>query len=137
MPRATATETVERVEHLQGMILAGQPNTACLTFARQTWGLTVPGLTAAEESLATDQEDIDESGINWQELLFWSIQTLKAATGEAMQQMDPDAVVASIRQLNRRLALGTTSTEAMAHAFEIHHSFLKTTYWRSNQTAFG
>ena len=40
MPRATATETLERVEHLQGMILEGQPNTACLTFARQAWGVS-------------------------------------------------------------------------------------------------
>ena len=40
MARATATETAERVEHLHGMILAGQSNTACLTFMRQTWGVS-------------------------------------------------------------------------------------------------
>ena len=56
---ANAAETAERIEQLQGMILAGQPNTACLTFARQTWGgggLPIPGLPATEESLAADQE---------------------------------------------------------------------------------
>ena len=55
MPQATASETAERVEHLQGMILAGQSNTVCLTFARQTWDLTVAGLPAAEEGVAADQ----------------------------------------------------------------------------------
>ena len=53
---ATAAETAERVEHLQGMILAGQPNTACLTFMRQTWGgLQSAGLPAAEEGVGADQ----------------------------------------------------------------------------------
>ena len=57
MAKANAEATAERVDHLQGMILAGEPNTACLTFARQAWGgVTLPGLPAAEESLATDQE---------------------------------------------------------------------------------
>ena len=52
----TAAETAERIEQLQGMILAGQPNTSCLTFARQTWGgLPVPVLQAVEESLGADQ----------------------------------------------------------------------------------
>ena len=40
MARATATETADRVELLAGMILARQPNTACLTYARQTWGIS-------------------------------------------------------------------------------------------------
>ena len=122
MPRATATETAERVEHLQGMILGGS---------------RAQGYRLLKKAWAQLKDDIDETGIDRQELLSWSIQTLMAAAGQAMQQMDPDAVVASIRQRNRRPALGTTSTESMAHAFEIHHSFLKTTYWRSNQTAFG
>ena len=35
MAKANAEATAERVDHLQGMILAGEPNTACLTYARQ------------------------------------------------------------------------------------------------------
>ena len=35
-----AVVDAERVAQLQGMILAGQPNTACLTFMRQTWGVS-------------------------------------------------------------------------------------------------
>ena len=38
MAMATAAEIAERIERLQRMILSGQPNTACLTFMRQTWG---------------------------------------------------------------------------------------------------
>ena len=57
MAKANAEATAERVDHLQGMILAGEPNTASLMYARQTWGgLKVPGLPATQESLATDQE---------------------------------------------------------------------------------
>ena len=76
MPRASATETSERVEHLQGMILAGQPNTACLTFARQTWGVSrAQGYRLLKKAWAHIKDDIDESGIDRQELLSWSIQT--------------------------------------------------------------
>ena len=57
MPKATTAETAERIEQLQGLILAGEPNTACLTFARQTWGsVQSAGLPTTEESLAADQE---------------------------------------------------------------------------------
>ena len=38
MARATALETAERVDHLQVMILEGEPNTSCLAFARTEWG---------------------------------------------------------------------------------------------------
>ena len=34
MARATAAETSDRIDALQGMILAGTPNTECLAFAR-------------------------------------------------------------------------------------------------------
>ena len=77
MPRATATEIAERVEHLQGMILAGQSNTVCLTFARQTWGISrSQGYRLLKKAWAQIKDDINESGIDRQELLSWSIQTL-------------------------------------------------------------
>ena len=40
MARATALETAERVDHLQVMILEGEPNTACLAYARTEWGIS-------------------------------------------------------------------------------------------------
>ena len=53
---ATSAETAERIEQLQGMILEGQPNTVCLTFARQTWGgLQSAGVSVAQESLGSDK----------------------------------------------------------------------------------
>ncbi len=85
---ATAAETAERIERLQGMILAGQrqPDTACLTFARQTWGVSrSQGYRLLKKAWQQIKNDIDESGIDWQELLSWSIQTLMAAAGQAMQ----------------------------------------------------
>ena len=56
MARATATETADRVDQLQGMILAGAPNTAFLAHARETWGgLQSAGLPAVEEGVGADQ----------------------------------------------------------------------------------
>ena len=110
MPRATATEIAERVEHLQGMILAGHSNTVCLTFARQTWGISrSQGYRLLKKAWAQIKDDINESGIDRQELLSWSIQTLMAAAGQAMLQKNPGAVVACIRQLDHMTGTGYNS----------------------------
>ncbi len=110
MARATATETVERVEHLQGMILAGRSNTVCLTFMRQTWGVSrAQGYQLLTKAWAQLKDDIDEAGIDRQELLSWSIQTLMAAAGQAKQQKNPGAVVACIRQLDHMTGTGYNS----------------------------
>ena len=110
MPRATATETGERVEELQGMILAGKSNTVCLAFMRQTWGVSrAQGYRLLKKAWAQIKDDIDESGIDWQELLSWSIQTLMAAAGQAMQQKNPGAVVSCIRQLDHMTGTGYNS----------------------------
>ena len=110
MPRATATETVERVEHLQGMILAGQPNTACLAHARQMWGVSrAQGYRLLKKAWAQIKDDVDESGIDRKELLSWSIQTLMAAAGQAMKQNNPGAVVSAIRQLDHMTGVGYNS----------------------------
>ena len=67
---ATAAETAERIEQLQGMILAGQPNTVCLTFARQTWGVSrSQGYRLLKRAWAQIKDDIDATGIDRQELL--------------------------------------------------------------------
>ena len=110
MARATSAESAERVDHLQGMILAGQPNTACLTFVRQTWGISrSQGYRLLKKAWAQIKDDIDESGIDRQELLAWSIQTLMSAAGQAMQQKNPGAVVACIRQLDHMTGTGYNS----------------------------
>ena len=65
MARATSAESAERVDQLQGMILAGQPNTACLTYARQTWGVSrSQGYRLLKKAWAQIKDDIDESGID-------------------------------------------------------------------------
>ena len=110
MARATSAESVERVDHLQRMILAGQSNTACLTFMRQTWGVSrAQGYRLLKKAWAQIKDDIDESCIDRQELLSWSIQTLMAAAGQAMQQKNPGAVVSAIRQLDHMTGTGYNS----------------------------
>ena len=110
MPRATATETADRVEYLSGMILAGQSNTVCLTFMRQTCGVSrAQGYRLIKRAWQQIKDDIDESGIDRPELLSWSIQTLMAAAGQAMQQKNPGAVVSAIRQLDHMTGTGYNS----------------------------
>ena len=110
MARATAAETAERVELLAGMILAGEPNTACLTYARQTWGVSrSQGYRLLKKAWSQIKDDIDKSGIDRKELLSWSIQTLMAAAGQAMQQKNPGAVVSAIRQLDHMTGTGYNS----------------------------
>ena len=107
MQKATAAETTERIEQLQEMILKGEPNTACLAYARQTWGLSrAQGYKLIKRAWQQIKLDIDESGIGRQELLSWSIQTLMAAAGQAMQQKNSGAVVSAIRQLDHMTGIG-------------------------------
>ena len=74
MARATSAESAERVDQLQLMILAGQSNTVCLTFMRQTWGVSrAQGYRLLKKAWAQIKDDIDESGIDRQELLSWSL----------------------------------------------------------------
>ena len=90
--------------------MAGQANTACLTFARQAWGVSrAQGYRLLKKAWAQIKDDIDESGIDRQELLSWSIQTLMAAAGQAMQQKNPGAVVSAIRQLDHMTGTGFNS----------------------------
>ena len=80
MARATAAETTDRIDTLLGLILEGEPNTACLTFARQEWGVSrAQGYRLLKRAWTQIKADVDETGIDRQELLAWSIQTLMAA----------------------------------------------------------
>ena len=110
MAKANAEATAERVDHLRGMILAGEPNTACLQYARQAWGVSrSQGYRLLKKAWQQIKNDIDESGIDRQELLSWSIQTLMAAAGQAMKQNNPGAVVSAIRQLDHMTGVGYNS----------------------------
>ena len=113
---ATAAKTAERVDHLQGMILAGEPNTACHTYARQTWGVSrSQGYRLLKKAWQQIKNDIDR-----QELLSWSIQTLMAAAGQAMQQKNPGAVVACIRQLDHMTGTGYNSHRGYGFHRRLH-----------------
>ena len=110
MARATATETAVRVELLAGMILAGSNNTECLSHARHSWGVSrAQGYKLVKRAWQQIKLNIDETGIDRQELLSWSIQTLMAAAGQAMQQGNPGAVVACIRPLDHMTGTGYNS----------------------------
>ena len=110
MARATAQETADRVELLAGMILAGSNNTECLVYARQTWGVSrAQGYKLVKRAWAQIKDDIDETGIDRQELLAWCVHTLLETAGQAKAQRNPGAVVFAIRQLDWMCGLGINS----------------------------
>nr|WP_115160785.1 hypothetical protein [Synechococcus sp. UW86] len=110
MARATAADIVDRVDRLQEMLLEGTSNTECLGYARQTWGVSrAQGYRLLKKAWQQIKLDIDKTGIDRQELLSWSIQTLMAAAGQAMRQSNPGAVVACIRQLDHMTGTGYNS----------------------------
>ena len=67
------------------------------------------GYKLVKRAWAQIKDDIDESGIDRQELLSWSIQTLMAAAGQAMQQKNSGAMVSAIRQLDHMSGTGYNS----------------------------
>jgi len=70
------------VDHLQLKRLAGEPNTSCLDFARREWGLPWDqGYKLVERAWMQIKDDVDETGIDRQEMLAWSIQALMTAAG--------------------------------------------------------
>ena len=110
MARATASESIKRVDRLQIMLLEGTSNCECLMFARQTWGLSrAQGYRLLKKAWVQIREDVNQSGVDRQELLSWSIQTLMAAAGKAIKQNNPGAVVSAIRQLDHMTGVGYNS----------------------------
>ena len=64
MPKATAAKTFNRIYQLQGMILSGEPNTACLVYARQTWGVSrAQGYKLVKRAWAQIKDDISEPAL--------------------------------------------------------------------------
>ena len=110
MARAKTEEISDRIDALQGMILEGEPNTACLTFMRQTWGLSrAQGYRLLKKAWVQIHDDVEETGIERPEMLAWAVQSLMAAAGQAKQQKNPGAVVACIKQLDWMTGLGINS----------------------------
>ena len=110
MAKANAKATAERVECLQGMILAGESNTAFLTFMRQTWGVSrTQGYRLLKKAWQQIHEDIEGPDLDRQEMLAWCVQTLLETAGQAKAQRNPGAVVAAIRQLDWMCGLGINS----------------------------
>ena len=69
-------------------------------------GLQSAGLSADQASL---EFDIDVGGVDRQEPVSWSIQTLMAVAGQTMQQKNPGAAVSAIRQLDHMTGTGYNS----------------------------
>ncbi|ABB35970.1 hypothetical protein [Synechococcus sp. CC9605] len=107
MAKANAEATAERVDHLQGMILAGETNTACVAYARQTWGVSrSQGYRLIKRAWRQVLDDIEGPDLDRQEMLAWCVQTLIETAGQAKALRNPGALVAAIRQLDLMCGLG-------------------------------
>ena len=88
MAKANAEATAERVDHLQGMMLAGEPNTLCRICATK-WGVSrAQGYRLLKKAWALIKDDIEESAMNVGAAELVN-QMLMAATGQAMKQNNP------------------------------------------------
>ena len=67
------------------------------------------GYRLLKKAWAQIKDDIDETGIDRQELLSRSIQTLMAAAGHAKQQKKTGALVSAIRQPDHITGTGYNS----------------------------
>ena len=71
--------------------------------------LRAQGYRMLKKAWVQIREDVNQSGVDRQELLSWSIQTLMAAAGKAIKQNNPGAVVSAIRQLDHMTGVGCNS----------------------------
>ena len=110
MAKATSAESADRIDQLQGMILAGSNNTECLAFARQTWGVSrSQGYRLLKRAWRQIHDDIEGPDLDRQEMLAWCVHTLLETAGQAKAQRNPGAVMAAIRQLDWMCGLGINS----------------------------
>ena len=108
--RVTKEEKQQRHEWALRKIDQGVGFSELASLVAETWGVSrSQGYRLLKKAWQQIKNDIDESGIDRQELLSWSIQTLMAAAGQAMQQKNPGAVVACIRQLDHMTGTGYNS----------------------------
>ena len=111
MAKATAKETSKRIDHLQQMIMEGEPSTVCVQYALGHWGLSrSQSYRLIKRAWCQIHDDVEGSDLERKEMLAWAVQTLMSAAGQAKRQNNPGAVVACIRQLDRMTGLGMNST---------------------------
>ena len=115
MAKATAKETSKRIDHLQRMIMEGEPSTVCVQYALEHWGLSrSQSYRLIKRAWRQIHDDVEGSDLERKEMLAWAVQTLMSAAGQAKRQNNPGAVVACIRQLDRMtgLGIGTSSSNS-------------------------
>ena len=107
MAKSNAVATAERVDHLQGMTLAGEDNTACLMYARQTWGVSrSQGYRLIKRAWRQIHDDIECPDLKRQEMLAWYDLILLEKAGQSKAQRNPGAVVAAYASLDWMCGLG-------------------------------
>ena len=91
MAKGNAKATAERVDYLQGMILAGETPHACVAYARQAWGVSrSQGYRLIKRAWRQIYDDIEGPDLDQQEMLAWFVQTLLETAGQAKAQRNPE-----------------------------------------------
>ena len=69
-PRSTASVTRDRVDELQRLILEGNPNSSCVAFARQQWGVSrSQGYRLIRKAWAQIESDLEGAACDRRQLL--------------------------------------------------------------------
>ena len=120
MAKANAEATAERVDHLRGMILAGEPNTAFSRMHDKHGVSRSQGYRLLKRAWRQIHDDIEGPDLDRQEMLAWCVQTLLETAGQAKVQWNPGAVVAAIRQLDWMCGLGINSQRGYSVHRRLH-----------------
>ena len=84
--RSTVAKTSDRIDVLEGMIVAGTVNTVCLAFARKDWSISrARGFELMMRSWTHIKDDVDETGDDRFQLLAYLTLKLMSAAGYAKQ----------------------------------------------------
>ena len=106
MAKATAAETTGRINHLQRMIMEGEPSTVCVQYALGHWGLSrSQSYRLIKRAWRQIHDDVEGSDLERKEMLAWAVQTLMSAAGQAKRQNNPGAVVGAVAQLDKLCGL--------------------------------
>lgn len=107
MTRATTKTMAERVDELAQMILSGSSNTTCALHAAQQWGLSRrQSYRLLQKAWQQIKDDVNEVGVDRQEMLSWCIHQLQAAAADGIKRGQGSVTVGAVRQLDVLLGLG-------------------------------
>ena len=118
MGKETAATMKSRVAALKALILSGSSNSTCVEHAAQEWGLSrLQSCRLLKTAWTEVREDVNATGLDRQEMLYWIIHQLMSAAGEGVKHKQPSVTVGACRELDSLLELGYNSANRRSYGW--------------------